>query len=347
MKKILFLYTELAGYFIACVKTLAKKENVKLKIIRWPVKAEAPFKFDFGDKIEVHNKQNYTQKELEELCFEFTPDLVYITGWMDNDYRKIAKKFRKNHIPVVMGLDNPWEGSIKQKMATWVAWYYIHPYYSHVWVAGVSQYELARRLGFSKHNIIFNYYSADIDMFYRNEEHSVDEYPKILLYVGRFLEWKGIKELYEAFSEVHNEKDSSWKLLLIGNGPLKQELKSTRNIEIREFVQPQELVKIAHNAGAFCLPSWKEHWGVVVHEFAAAGLPLMVSDEVNSGTLFVREGYNGFVFKAKRKEEIKNALKRLMDNSNEELIEMGRRSKELSKQITPKIWACNLLSILK
>ena len=42
---ILFLYTEIANYFLACVKELHKSADVA--IVRWAVNEEAPFSFEF------------------------------------------------------------------------------------------------------------------------------------------------------------------------------------------------------------------------------------------------------------------------------------------------------------
>ena len=52
-----------------------------------------------------------------------------------------------------------------------------------------------------------------------------------------------------------------------------------------DFIQPENLEKVK-NAGCFVLPSLKDNWGVVVHEFAAAGLPLIISDGVGAKLLF-------------------------------------------------------------
>ena len=49
-KRILFLYTEIAGYTVACLNELRKSE-VEIFLIRWSVNKEAPFYF---------NNNNYT-----------------------------------------------------------------------------------------------------------------------------------------------------------------------------------------------------------------------------------------------------------------------------------------------
>ena len=40
---IVFLYTELAGYVLTCLEALGTKNNIRLTVVHWPVKSEAPF----------------------------------------------------------------------------------------------------------------------------------------------------------------------------------------------------------------------------------------------------------------------------------------------------------------
>ena len=64
-KKVLFLYTELASYFLACVKELSKDMDVA--IVRWEVNPEAPFVFDFDPEWKIYERNEYISKELIEL----------------------------------------------------------------------------------------------------------------------------------------------------------------------------------------------------------------------------------------------------------------------------------------
>ncbi|MEM7036287.1 MAG: glycosyltransferase, partial [Bacteroidota bacterium] len=169
-----------------------------------------------------------------------------------------------------------------------------------------------------------------------------EKYPHRLLYVGRYLPIKGTDELYHAFRELSDEVDHDWELVLIGNGPLKDTLKPTKNILFRDFVQPAELPQLAYEAGAFVLPSRSDAWGVVLHEFAAAGLPLISTDAAGAITAFVREGYNGFLHRRGDKASLKAALRTLVGLGDDTLREMGRRSHELAKQISPDTWAATL-----
>ena len=346
MKKIVVLQTELSGYFISCLKALAKDNEVEVLCVHWPVHLDAPFELSRINNINFISKDSLSPIELSSLIKHFNADLFYVTGWMDKDYRKYSKYFKFNGGKVVMGLDNPWESSIRQWLGVCARAFFIKPYYTYAWVAGYSQYEFARRLGFSGDKILTGLYSADTDIFGSLSEDNLENRSKTVVYVGRFLEWKGIVELYDAFDQLVKAGKITWKLILVGNGELKERLQSTESIEIVDFMQPINLAKLSREAGAFCLPSWRENWGVVVHEFASAGVPLLVSSSVNAAEQFVVNNFNGFVFQGADKNSLQNALIKLDRLSDDDRKVMGSRSKILSYQNSPEIWSYKLKSIL-
>lgn len=339
---ILFLYSELAGYVVSSMNFLAAHYPVNLRVIRWPINEEAPFEFEFKDNIQVLVKSTATSN----LLGEFEADIVYLSGWMDTQYLQIAKSLKKKGIPILLGIDNPWTGSLKQRIAATISPLYLANYATHIWCPGVRQYEFARRLGFTKENILLGLYSADTTLFKKKKE-TKRKKNKTLLYAGRFLEWKGVRELYSAFDMLKKEEPTNnWQLLMYGRGPLKEQLTPTASITIKDFIQPKELREELQNVGAFCLPSYEEHWGVIVHEAAAAGCPIIVSDGVGAGTLFVKNEYNGFVFKSKDNQSLKSAIRRMMNCSEEERVIMGQKSINMATQITPELWSATLMSIL-
>ena len=100
------------------------------------------------------------------------------------------------------------------------------------------------------------------------------------------------------------------------------------------------------NTGVFILPSHFEPWGVVTHEFAAAGFPLILSDKIGAGTKFLDNGYNGFLFSSNNVQELKQAMLNVINLSSDELLKMGIRSMEKAEEITPTKWANTLMEIL-
>ena len=85
--RFLFLYTEIAEYFIACCNQLTEHGDVH--IIRWPVNKEAPFNFSENNKLKIYSKTDYDYNGLENLVKEINPRVIICSGWIDKDYLKI------------------------------------------------------------------------------------------------------------------------------------------------------------------------------------------------------------------------------------------------------------------
>jgi glycosyltransferase involved in cell wall biosynthesis len=346
-KKILFLYTELAGYFLSCVAELLKEPGVEVHIVRWPVNNEAPFDFEFSDKLKIYERKSYSREQLITLASTISPDIIYCSGWVDKDYLAVCRQYR-NSIPVMVGLDNHWKGTLKQRIACMAAKVSIHRCFNYCWVPGAPQFIYAQKLGFKKENILQGFYSADVLAFQQMYEASRQEkekrFPKRFIYVGRYYAFKGVQDLWEAFIEMNNEGGSEWELWCLGKGDI--EPVSHPKIKHFGFVQPSQMSEFIGKTGVFVLPSHFEPWGVVVHEFAAAGFPLICSDEVGAATAFIADGYNGYIYEAGNKSDLKKKLKEITSMSDHTLLEMGTRSIEKAEQVTPAKWVRTLLSVL-
>ncbi len=344
-KKILFLNTELAGYFLACVDTLAQSYDAEIHIVKLPINKEAPFVFSLDKKISFYDRGDFTDRELISLCQKISPDFIFCAGWIDKTYLKVCKFFFEK-IPTVIVLDNHWTGSLKQQVAALASPAILLKRFSHIWIPGLFQYEYARKLGFKRGDIITGMYSADVSKFnaYHHEfkkgkEHS---FPKRFLFVGRYIESKGVRELWDAFFELQHEGHGEWELWCAGAGNLDNEFPVHPKIRNFGFVQPEELHALIKDTGVFVLPSHYDPWGVVVHEFAACGMPMICSNEVGAASAFVINGYNGLSFKAKDKNALKNAMLRIMNQTKDQNIEMSERSVSLSNTINPLIWATKI-----
>ncbi len=344
--KVLILYSEIAGYVVACVERYVELYGGEVHIVRWPINPEAPFKFDNLPGITYHERNDFDKAGLVALGKKINPDVVYIAGWIDKPYLAVAKYFYHQGKPVIAAFDTQWFGTWRQKLAVAISPFIFMKRFTHAWVPGIWQYEYARRLGFPRERIETGMYSADSPRFEAVYEAAMAtkavRFPRKFLYVGRYLALKGVLELYHAFRELCEEGDVDWTLELVGAGPLKEELEETDQIRFRDFVQPDELPGLALEAGVFVLPSRRDAWAVVLHEFAATGMPLVSTDAAGATTALVKEGYNGWQFKAGDKDSLKDVFRKVMAKSDEELMEMGRRSRELAQLISPTTWAATL-----
>jgi glycosyltransferase involved in cell wall biosynthesis len=117
-------------------------------------------------------------------------------------------------------------------------------------------------------------------------------------------------------------------------------------VELTDFISPAALPEFYKSAGIFCLPSKGEHWGVAVHEAAAAGLPLLLSDTVESGSAFLINGFNGFSFETGNERSFREYLLRMLNMTNDELLKMGENSILLSRRINHGTWSATLNSVI-
>jgi glycosyltransferase involved in cell wall biosynthesis len=342
--KVLFLYTELAAYILNCCEKLS--ETAEVHIIRWPVNKEAPFEFNPSHKIHLYDRKQYSFDELRLLCASIGPDVIVCSGWIDKAYVRICRTFA-SRIPVVLTLDTHWKGTLKQQFASVIGRVMLHRIFTHAWVPGTIQEKYARRLGFRKERIKLGFYCCDLPFFNSVFEGTrplkKQQLPKRFIYTGRYYDFKGVKELWQAFSELADENDHGWELWCIGTGSIEP----FRHKAIRHFgfVQPQDLPDIMKDAGVFILPSRYEPWGVVVHEFAAAGFPLLLSDAVGAGEAFLQENVNGYLFTPGSVNSIKSAMKKIMELPANDLLLMGVKSYGLAQKITPSNWVATLTGI--
>lgn len=344
-KHIVFLFTELSGYFLACLKQLEKEAVVH--VFHWPINPEAPFKLDPIESVHFYDRKKYDLNSLQNTVAQINPDIIICTGWIDSDYVKVTKTF-KSKIPTVLTLDNHWHGNMKQWLLASVSWFYIQTRFSHVWIPGSPQEKYAERLGFKSDRILKGYYSADTNYFsslYQESSAQNRFSKKTFLYIGRYIESKGIKHLWKAFTDLKKEQPNNWKLICAGTGALFEERVKHPDIEHVGFLQPDQLQSIIDRSTAFILPSLYEPWGVVVHEMACAGMPMICSNQVGASSLFVNPGKSGFVYQMGDLEALKTHMKSMISMDLNTYKAFCEESRSLSKLISPQQWAQTLLSI--
>jgi glycosyltransferase involved in cell wall biosynthesis len=336
---ILFLYTELAGYFAACIKELAKHVDA-IHIVRFPVNAEAPFQFNFPQNVIVYERNSFSTEQLIKLAKDISPDTIFSSGWVDKGYLKVCRHF-KGKAPTVMSMDNHWFGTSRQWLMRAAAPFTIHRSYSHVWVPGKPQKEYAIKLGFRNKRIREGFYSADVPLFASEAacRTEAENYPHRFIYVGRYIPAKGLDVLFAAFTEVADETGADWELWCIGTGEEFERRTIHPQIKHLGFLQPAELKEQLCHAGVFVLPSRFEPWGVVVHEMAAAGFPMICSSAVGAASRFLETEKNGYLFTSGSKDELKMMMKTITETRDATLRQMAQQSHRLGISYTTKEWA--------
>lgn len=346
MRRFLFLYTELAEYFLNCARTLHARDDAEVHIVRWPVNREAPFEFEVPEGMGVYDRWDRSEEELFELVRSIDPDLILSSGWIDKTYLRIVSQWAGS-VPTVLILDNPWEGTLRQMLGRLWARARIKPRFSHAWVPGAPQVAYAKRIGFPDERILQGFYVADLDRFGRLFQER-EEYPPRFIYFARYVKHKGIEDLWNAFRALKEDRvegSDDWELWCCGTGALYPDRPEFEGLQHKGFIQPQNIEEVILNSSVFVLPSHFEPWGVAVQEFGASGAPLLLSDAVGAATAFLEEGKSGLSFPSNDEEALRSQMEAFMRMSSQELADMGKRAHQLSSRPTPTDWAERAMSI--
>lgn len=349
--RVALLHTRLSGYIAASLRALKRQTGCEFLIYCWPNQADAPFDAaQFEDLGAIQNRREHSDAEIERAVCNFAPDVILTSGWADKGYLGICRRMRAMGVPVVAGCDTQWKGNLRQAIASLTAGLHVRRAIDVLWVTGERQATLARALGYSGDKIWDGYYACDWSKFAAARAgHEIDggiHANPYFLYVGRYVEVKGLDTLAEAYARYREMVNGPWRLVCAGAGPLAPMLQEAGS-EDRGFVQPDELGEIMRGAAAFVLPSRFEPWGVVVQEAAASGAPLLLSDAVGSGVHLLRPHLNGFTFPSGSVASLTERMVQMHDLTDGKRMEMSQYSQMLSKQYTPDRWAAVLLTGLE
>jgi 1,2-diacylglycerol 3-alpha-glucosyltransferase len=202
-----------------------------------------------------------------------------------------------------------------------------------------------QRLGIKKHKIVEGY--SVVDNVHFASSPIAKTHPRQLLCVARFAPEKNLHTLIEAFKK--SELSNSWTLRIVGGGPLADGLKAlvgNAPILLDHWLHYDELPDMYAAASAFVLPSAFEPWGLVVNEAMAAGLPIVVSDQVGALPDLLENNTNGWSFLFDDAGELSDIFNRLTKLSPTELGQMGQASKNIISRFTPQGWAQSIASKL-
>jgi glycosyltransferase involved in cell wall biosynthesis len=333
--KILILYRELAGYTVECLNKLAIQHE--LLVVHYPINKEAPFDFQFHNSIQLVSKSEVSLK----LLHDFNPNFVLCSGWGDKEYLEWLKELNR---PTALAFDTTWNQSIKFIIGSLYFKLKYKKYFQYAFIPGKAQMKTARKLGFSNAQTLNGFYTCE-DTFRLNR--TALREGKELWCVARYIHAKNINFLCETFLSIPPNERSGWKLNMAGTGELFSSRIENEAIVHHGFIQPKELSEKLENATAFVLPSLYEPWGVVVHEMASLGKPLLLSNAVGAKHDLLEEGMNGYSFDPTSSSELKKNLLTIFQSSHEELQTIGNKSSEMASQFSSDHWVSQFTKMLE
>ncbi len=145
---------------------------------------------------------------------------------------------------------------------------------------------------FEKGKVVVINNGIDVDKYVFNEnvrrevrdELKLKDTDIVIGHIGRFMKQKNHEFLIDVFNELYKE-NSNYKLILIGQGPLEEEIKQkVANLGLKQAVmflgQKTDANRYYQAMDLFLFPSIYEGLGMVMIEAQCSGLPCVASTEV-------------------------------------------------------------------
>lgn len=221
---------------------------------------------------------NVFRKKIDNILKHFKPDLIHIHHiWI---LVSLAQYYK---IPVVITI----HGTGLKLLNTAIQHkHFVEqgiPYIKHFF--SVSRVDANRAISIysipeNKISVIGNGYNERI---FNISDTKIFSSQPIILYAGKFVEWKGLNYLLQACARI----TLPFKLVIVGSGPdeIKNNLMTTTyklNLENHVSFMGQlsqlELAKWMRSATVFVLPSIEEPFGLVLLEALACGCPVIAAN---------------------------------------------------------------------
>jgi glycosyltransferase involved in cell wall biosynthesis len=342
--KIVYLWGQWTGYMAANVDAIKAAHSCEVRVMvpHPDVDAQSRIRmFDLdplGRNVDefVLTRGVPTYEEVRQFLDRAQPDIVIVSGWNHRSYMRAMREDAGRYVRA-LSMDNQWGWRLKQIGGRALARWMLHPCFDVVFGSGARQRHFANKLGFAQSRIYEGYLACDWPLF--SAHPAAFDRPEKFLFVGRVVDDKGIEELARGYRLYRSRTQNPWPLEIVGSGPLEGKVRGEPGIVLKPFMQPTDLAAAFRDASCFILPSKFEPWGVVLHEAASAGLPLISSDAVGSADTVLRHGWNGTLLDRVDEVSIADALGRMSALGRPDLKLMGERSTQLAKDMTPQIWA--------
>jgi len=343
---IVYLWAEVTGYVFGVLEELVHHTTGTIDVVHWDKRTVNSTRFDISHSagIRFHGRTQISDIAIYDLLVQRQPAIIVVSGWMDKGYIAACKRYKRLQpkVKIVAGIDDQCTGSLRQRLGQVYYAIFYKWLFDFMWVAGQLQFSFAQRYGYGIESIISNVYSADTRVFNVRAG-----FCKRFVFVGRFVSIKALDLLVDAYCMLPDEKQQEWPLVLIGDGDQKERIlsKQNTNIKVLPFMQPEDLRAELLKGGVGCLTTHKDQWGVVIHEYALMGLPMLLSSGCGAATEFLISGYNGFMFKKGDVYSLYHALELFTIYGDDDLKRFGDNSAQLGARINNQISAMSLLSV--
>ena len=356
--KLAIISTHPIQYYAPLFRLLSKNDKIRIKVFytfeketkvydpgfgksfQWDIPLLEGYEYSFVSNLGNNGKSFFTVNNptLIPEIQAWDADAVLIFGWNYRSHLK-AMRYFKGKVPVLFRGDSTLldekPGIRKMLRRLFLKWVY-----SHVDIAfyvGTNNKVYFLKHGLKNEQLVFAPHAVDNGRFGENAAYKKMEAlawrsklgiaasDLVFLFAGKLEPKKNPAILIESFSEIKNEKI---KLILLGDGILKEQLKSLskndERISFVEFQNQQEMPVVYRMADVFVLPSMGpgETWGLAVNEAMACGRAVIVSNRCGCAADLVLDDTNGYIFKSGDKQDLNAKMKKMIDAEKTTLMKV-------------------------
>ena len=277
------------------------------------------------------------KRHIDEVIGEM-PRVLFESGWFVPILRRYIHDVRRSGGHVIGMCDNPMKHGLR--LFLWSIRFRLirRRWYKGFGTAGESARNLLLAAGFPADRIAIGCYVCDLSLFTNGGILHARE--KRIVYVGRFIEVKNIQRFLSAYIRFSADH-ADWQFDIYGQGPLQPQLEEmiarsgVSSIKMHPFATPQELADVYKKVRVLALPSYGDHWGVVVQEAAASGCAVIASSGVRAADAFCSER-NSIIVDPMSEEQMVKALETMAAWDDARWDEAQKESLALAQRRTPK-----------
>lgn len=293
------------------------------KIVEWDIPLLDGYEYEFLKNIAKHPGSHHfrgiNNPTIIESIKQYNPDKILVFGWNYMSHMRVLRYFKKK-VPVYFRGDstliNEKAGLNRIMRRFWLRW--VYSFIDFAFYVGSKNKEYFVVHGLKENQLIYAPHVIDTHRFKYEEIdlNSEKENEQVtFLFVGKLDNNKNTELLIKAFMALGAVKAI---LRIVGDGELMNELKKyqSERIIFEGFKNQSELKMIYNSADVLILPSKNETWGLVINEAMTCGLAVIASDGVGGAYDLIEHGVNGFVFASGSKEQLKEYMLYIIENSS-------------------------------
>lgn len=247
----------------------------------------------------------------------FAPDLV-LAYWVYPDGHAALRAARALDVPCVVGARGS-DIHVRSGLNAWMTARTVRRADAMLTVSHAMREKAVADFGAPRERVHVVVNGIDTGVFHPRERAAMRarlglaQDARLLLYVGRFVEAKGLRELLEAFGRMAME-DPALQLALVGDGVMRGELEAlvrraglAQRVHMPGGCTPPQVAGWIGACDLLTLPSWSEGYPNVVVEAIACGRPVVAT--AVGGTGEIVDAGNGILVPPRDARALEDALR--------------------------------------